>query len=131
MIERKYTHSFSELLDRLTVVNQKEIYANDDEVKRIFFEERKDILHDIDLYIKEGVVVNAETIHAAMLLQLVNSHIWENEAGARGEGGKKNYELTHALNADRANIKKRIQSLNGGRMDFKLNYIPGIWNIKW
>lgn len=132
MSEKKYMPSFAELIDRLTIISQKEMFAETDEMRFEFIKERNDIIHDINIFIKEGVQVSGEQVFASILLQLVNSHIWENEKAGRGEGETKNYELTHALNSDRAKIKKHIQTLIGGRIDHKLNYnINGAWPIKF
>lgn len=128
-MERKYLPSYAELIDRLSIVIQKEMFATDEEMRAAFVKERNDIIHDINVFISEGVKVNGEQIFSAMLLQLVNSHIWSNEGAGRGEGGEKNYEMTHALNADRAKVKRHIQEISGGRIDHKLNYIDGHWPI--
>lgn len=126
MTERKYTYSFAELFDRLSIVIQKELYATDKKMKSEFRKERLDIVHDISIF-----GVNGEIIFSAMLLMLCNSKMWDNESGARGDGNKTNFLLTHKLNASRAEIKKRIQEMIGGRIDYKLNYIEGAWTIKW
>lgn len=128
--ERAYNYSFAELIDRLSVITQKEIYEASADKSKSYYEERKNILHDLNVMVSEKPI-DAETIHAIMLLQLCNSHIWENESSARGDGENANFLHTHRLNADRAEIKRHIQEMRGGRIDHKLNYIDGVWKIKW
>jgi len=124
---RRYHLSFAELLDRLSIVSQKVIYAQEEEMKTAFISEREDILHDIDLF---RVKWDAKLSYAAMVLQHINAKIWDNESGGRGEGGDRNYDLTHALNSNRAEVKKWIQEYIGGRIDHKLNYIKGAWDLR-
>lgn len=141
-MERKYTLSFAELCDRLNIVIQKIIYSDDEEIKISFVIERDAIINDIDFCIKNGLVVSGDMINAIMSLQLINHLIWINEDDLRKaetnpcpvvdwEGRFKKIKFTHQLNADRSMVKKKIQSLFGGRIDYKLNYIPGILDFKW
>lgn len=130
-MERKYLPSYAELIDRLSIVIQKEMFATEEEMRAAFVKERNDIIHDINVFISEGIRIDGEHIFSAMLLQLVNSHIWENESGIRGDGEKKNYELTHSLNYDRSLVKKHIQEMINGRVDFKLSYSKGAWPINF
>lgn len=129
-MERRYNWSFSELIDRLSIVIQKVIHAETEEMKIAFVQEREDIVHDIDMFISEGVKVDGKAISDAMSLQIVNCAIWNGESAGRGDGGNKNYELTHALNSNRAEIKKHISERANGRVDFKLNYGNGIWDLR-
>ena len=124
--KRRYFPSYAELCDRLTIIVQKELYATDEKMKREFKKERQDIVHDITLFGVDG-----DLVFANMLLMLCNSKMWDNESAARGDGNKSNFLLTHKLNATRANIKKRIQEMQGGRIDYKLNYLEGEWKIEW
>lgn len=129
MGERKYNLSWAELIDRATIVAQKVVFSTDH--KEEFEKELAAIIHDIDLMIMEGVAVNGEAIKAIMFLMLVNSHIWENESALRGDGIGADLPKTHRLNADRAHIKKRLSELSNNRIDHKLNYNSGEWNIKF
>lgn len=124
--KRRYLPSYAELLDRLSIVIQKELYSTEKKLKIEFRKERLDIVHDISLFQVDG-----EMIFATMLLMLCNSKMWDNESGARGDGDKTNFLLTHKLNATRAAIKRRIMEMIGGRIDYKLNYIDGAWKIQW
>lgn len=129
MADRRFMPSFAELIDRLGIVIQKIVHSDNDELRMAFVQERDDIIHDIDQFILEGMKIDGSMISMACTLILVNCHIWENEAGGRGDGEKKNYEFTHGLNANRAEIKKHIQKKISGRIDEKLNYIKGIWEL--
>lgn len=130
-MSRKYNLSFAELIDRLTIVIQKIVFSENDEMRKSFVEERNDIIHDLNLFINnDGVTVDGELISRFCYLQLVNATIWANEGAARGDGEEKNYELTHGLNSDRATIKKSIQQQINGRIDYKLNYGFGYWNME-
>lgn len=131
LIERAYLLSFAELCDRLNIVLQKIIHSPTEEVKAIFTKEAKDIKHDIDLFIQEGVKIDSRMIEALMMLQLINREIWENESALRGDGDKSDLVKTHKLNSDRAFSKKRISILANGRVDEKLNYIGGLWNYNY
>lgn len=125
--KREYVWSFAELLDRLSVITQKIIYSENEDMQAAFKQERDNIVHDIDLYLEEGVKVTGKSIEAIMTLQLVNSHIWENESAFRGDGEKADLIKTHKLNSDRASMKRFLQESCGGRIDYKLNYGLGIW----
>lgn len=129
MNTRAYQWSFAELVDRLNIVLMKIVFSETEEMRAAFVKERDDIVHDINLFREEGVEITGEILMACLALQLVNHAIWSNEAGGRGDGKDKNYELTHSLNSDRATLKKHIQQKLGGRVDFKLNYGLGVWNF--
>lgn len=130
MGERAYRWSFAELVDRLSIVVQKIVYAESEEMRNSFVQERNDIVHDLDLFLKEGVAIDGEMISRICYLQLVNATIWANETAGRGEGSAANYEFTHGLNANRATIKKAISQKANGRVDHKLNYISGAWDLR-
>lgn len=127
---RLYMPSFAELVDRLNIVIQKIVFAENEEMRQAFVKEREDIVHDIDLFLKEGVAVDGQMISHICYLQLVNATIWANESGGRGDGESKNYELSHGLNSNRAHVKKAIQQKINGRIDHKLNYINGAWDLR-
>ena len=130
MENRKYTWSFAELVDRLSIVIQKIVYSETPEMANGFAKERDDIVHDLNLFLKEGVKLDGEMIYKICALQLINATVWSNESAGRGDGDQKNYELTHSLNSDRASIKKSISEQAKGRIDFKLNYGKGTWDFK-
>ena len=129
MEQRRYQWSFAELADRLGIVIQKIIYAETEEMRLAFIQERDDIVHDLDLFLKEGVQVDGKMISNICALQLINATVWNNESAFREGGDGVDLKLTHSLNSDRASVKKAISERANGRVDFKLNYNKGIWNI--
>ena len=97
-MNRKYLPTLSELIDRLSIVQLKEVFIT--EHKSEYSKEIKDILHDIQLVLDEkGGSINAETIRAIVVLSQMNLHIWHNESNYRkGIKDGNNLELTHGLN---------------------------------
>lgn len=127
---RRYTLSFAELCDRLSIVVQKVVYAETEEMRDAFAQERDDIIHDLNLFLNEGVEVDGQMISHLCYLQLINATIWNNESALRGDGDGSNLKFTHGLNSNRASVKKAISEKANGRIDPKLNYGLGIWNLK-
>ena len=70
-MSRKYLPTLSELIDRLSIVQLKEVFIPEN--KKEYAQEIKDIMHDIDL---EGL--DAELIRAVIVLAQMNLHIWHN-----------------------------------------------------
>ena len=132
--QRKYLPTLSELVDRLSIAQLKEVFIT--EHKAEYGAEIADILHDIDLLLKEGnVVVDARAIRAMVVLSQMNLHIWHNETNYRkGIKDGNNLELTHGLNGIRNTAKNRIQELSGGRKDYKIDCLAADfkdWEISW
>ena len=121
MNQRKYLPTLSELIDRLSIAQLKEVFIV--EHKEEYAEEIRDILHDIQLILDENTnVVNAETIRAIVVLSQMNLHIWHNESNYRkGIRDGNNLELTHGLNGIRNTSKNKIQEIVGGRKDYKID----------
>ena len=134
MIERKYLPTFSELIDRLSIVQLKEVFVT--EHKEEYEKEIKDILHDIQLCLDayDGVI-DAELIRAIVVLSQMNLHIWHNEANYRkGIKDGNNLELTHGLNGIRNTAKNKVQEIIGGRKDYKIDCLAAEfkdWEISW
>lgn len=133
-MERKYLPTLSELIDRLSIVQLKEVFIS--KHKEEYSQEIKDILHDIDLILKdENTEINAETIRAVIVLSQMNLHIWHNEANYRkGIKDGNNLELTHGLNGIRNVAKNKIQEIVGGRKDYKIDCLAADfkdWEISW
>ena len=81
-MDRKYLPTLSELIDRLSITQLKEVFIN--EHKQEYSEEISDILHDIDLTLKEkNVIISSEVIRAIVVLSQMNLHIWHNESNYR------------------------------------------------
>lgn len=134
MTKRQYLPTLSELIDRLSITQLKEVFITDH--KEEYAEEISDILHDIDLMIEEGALsFSADTIRAIVVLSQMNLHIWHNESNYRkGIKDGNNLELTHGLNGIRNTSKNIIQEINGGRKDYKIDCLAAEfkeWEISW
>ena len=134
MLNRKYLPTLSELIDRLSIAQLKEVFILDH--KEEYAKEISDILHDINLTIKEDdVILNSETIRAIVVLSQMNLHIWHNESNYRkGIKDNNNLELTHGLNGIRNTAKNKIQEIVGGRKDYKIDCLAAEfkdWEISW
>lgn len=133
-MERKYLPTLSELIDRLSIVQLKEVFITDH--KSEYASEIQDILFDIDQIIKENnLEFNAETIRGIVVLSQMNLHIWHNESNYRkGISEGNNLELTHGLNGIRNVSKNKIQEIAGGRKDYKIDCLAADfkdWEISW
>jgi len=134
MKERKYLPTLSELIDRLSIVQLKEVFISDH--KKEYAQEIKNIVHDIQLCLDEGIEpITAETVRAIVVLSQMNLHIWHNEANYRkGIKDGNNLELTHGLNGIRNTSKNKIQEIMGGRKDYKIDCLAAEfkdWEISW
>ena len=132
--ERKYLPTLSELVDRLSIVQLKEVFIP--EHKEEYAQEISDILHDIELSIRENeITIDSDTIRAIIVLSQMNLHIWHNESNYRkGIKDGNNLELTHGLNGIRNTAKNKIQELAGGRKDYKIDCLAAEfrdWEISW
>ena len=83
--ERKYLPTLSELVDRLSIAQLKEVFISDH--KDEYAQEIKDIVHDIDLLLPESEGVDGEMIRAIVVLSQMNLHIWHNESNYRKGAG--------------------------------------------
>ena len=127
-MERKYLPTLSELVDRLSIAQLKEVFIV--EHKEEYAEEIKDILHDIGL-----LGLDADLIRSVVVLSQMNLHIWHNETNYRkGIKDGNNLELTHGLNGIRNTAKNKIQEVVGGRKDYKIDCLAADfkdWEISW
>lgn len=81
-MNRKYLPTLSELIDRLSIVQLKEVFIA--EHKAEYAKEINDILHDIQQHIDEtNAEINADVIRAIVVLSQMNLHIWHNETNYR------------------------------------------------
>ena len=128
MSKRKYLPTLSELIDRLSIAQLKEVFIS--EYKEEYAKEIKDIMHDINL---GGF--DAELIRSVIVLSQMNLHIWHNESNYRnGIKDGNNLELTHGLNGIRNTAKNKIQEIDGGRKDYKIDCLAADfkdWEISW
>ena len=134
---RKYLPTLGELIDRLTIVQLKEVKIP--KHKKEYEKEIKDIVHDINQILLDEKydidIVDGETIRAIIVLAQMNTHIWVNEDNARNGDNKGNkLMLTHGLNGIRNTAKNKIQVLDGGRKDYKTDCIASEfkdWEVSW
>ena len=134
MKERKYLPTLSELVDRLSIAQLKEVFIS--EHKDEYAQEISDIVHDINLILEDNdAEVNGEIIRAIVVLSQMNLHIWHNESNYRkGIKDGNNLELTHGLNGIRNTAKNKIQEIAGGRKDYKIDCLAAEfkdWEISW
>lgn len=133
--QRRYLQTFSELIDRLSIVQLKEVFIP--EHKEEYGQEISDIVHDIQIILDESPdgKVDAETIRAIVVLAQMNLHIWHNESNyRRGIKDGNNLELTHGLNGIRNTSKNIIQEVVGGRKDYKVDCLAADWSdweVSW
>jgi pyoverdine/dityrosine biosynthesis protein Dit1 len=130
---RKYLPTLSELIDRLSIAQLKEVFIT--EHKEEYAQEISDICHDIQLVLDSCENIDAETIRAVVVLSQMNLHIWHNESNYRkGVKDGNNLELTHGLNGVRNTAKNKIQEIVGGRKDYKIDCLAAEfkdWEISW
>lgn len=134
MTQRKYLPTLGELIDRLSIIQLKEVFIT--EHKSEYAEEIKDIVHDIDLILKSAdYELDGEFVRAIIVLSQMNLHIWTNEDNARsGDNQGNQLMLTHGLNGIRNTAKNKIQEKVGGRKDYKIDCIASEfkdWDISW
>ena len=134
MTDRKYLPTLSELIDRLSIVQLKEVFIP--EHKNEYSQEIKDIVYDIQCHINENKSeITADTIRAIVVLSQMNLHIWHNESNYRkGIKDGNNLELTHGINGIRNTAKNKIQEIVGGRKDYKIDCLAAEfkdWEISW
>ncbi len=126
---RKYLPTTSELIDRLSIVQLKEVFIS--EHKKEYAKEIKDIVHDL-----EDTGLDGEMIRAIIVLAQMNLHIWHNETKYRAGKGDGDLGLTHGLNGIRNTAKNKIQDAldDGGRKDYKIDCIAAEfkdWEVSW
>tara|TARA_Y100000593_G_C4290098_1_gene327794 strand:+ start:959 stop:1363 length:405 start_codon:yes stop_codon:yes gene_type:complete len=134
MSERRYLPTLSELIDRLSIVQLKEVFIPEHKDK--YAQEINDIIHDISLELSgKSCILNGEDIRAIIVLAQMNLHIWTNEDNARnGEDKGNKLLLTHGLNGIRNTAKNKIQESVGGRKDYKVDCIAAEfrdWEVSW
>jgi hypothetical protein len=133
-MERKYLPTLSELVDRLSISQLKEVFITDH--KEEYAKEIDEIVHDIELILSQADGrITGEQIRAIVVLSQMNLHIWHNESAVRkGTAGPANLALTHGLNGIRNTAKNKIQEVAGGRKDYKIDCLAAEfkdWEISW
>jgi len=126
---RKYLPTVAELIDRLSIIQLKEVFIKDH--KEEYAQEIQDIVHDLNEMNCAG-----DMIRAIIVLSQFNLHIWHNESAYRKDGFGAKLELTHALNGIRNTAKNKIQEnhANNERKDYKIDCIAAEycdWEPSW
>jgi hypothetical protein len=123
---RKYLPQIPDLIDRLTIVMMKEIFIPD--AAEEYADERRDIMHDVDLLLRNAPRVEARDIQAIIAITLANRFIWENEGAIRAnmdsesdESQLRRLRATHSVNGVRATAKNILAERTGGRKDHKID----------
>ena len=134
MSKRKWLPTLGELIDRLSIHQLKEVFIPEN--KKNYASEIQDMVHDIDLILKEHKgEITGEVIRAIIVLSQMNAHIWYNESMVRkGERGSDNLMLTHGLNGLRNTAVNKIMEVGGGRQDYKIDCLASEfkdWEISW
>ena len=141
MNERQYLPTFSELVDRLSIITLKSIFISEN--RSAYLLEREQIEHDIDLllhrvFTDRGKRLAVKEIRAIMMIMLANRYIWENENKARAGGAEQNAMLraTHSINGVRNTAKNVLAEWIGERVDLKVDCLAaelekdfGNWNV--
>lgn len=130
---RKYLPTISELIDRLSIIQLKEVFIT--EHKEEYAKEIKDIVHDLTNLLN-WEKPTGEMVRAIIVLAQMNTHIWYNETKYRQGEGDGNLGLTHGLNGIRNTAKNIIQDQidDDGRKDYKIDCIAAEfkdWEISW
>jgi hypothetical protein len=130
---RKYLPTLSELVDRLSIVQLKEVFIT--EHKKEYAREIAEITHDIEEILNEqDIRLTGKDVRAIIVLSQMNLHIWHNETKYRAGKGDGNLGLTHGLNGIRNTAKNKILENSGGRKDYKIDCIAAEfkdWEISW
>ena len=134
MEQRKYLPTLGELIDRLSIHQLKEVFIPEN--KDNYAQEMHDIVHDINMILKENdITLDADIIRAVIVLSQMNAHIWYNESDVRsGIKGSDNLLLTHGLNGIRNTAKNFITDILGGRKDHKIDCLAADfkdWEVSW
>lgn len=105
--KREYELPLGELVERLTIVQLRELLLNSDKYEK----EIKALEHDIDLILTEkGVTVNARIIRIIFLTAQLNTLIWlyKDKMNEAPENYAKYLKLSHQLNGLRNALKNKL-----------------------
>jgi hypothetical protein len=133
MSDRQWLPTLGELIDRLSIHQLKEIFIPEN--KENYANEIKQMVHDIDLVLKENKDnITGEVIRALIVLAQMNCHIWYNETKVRNGDKDGNLHLTHGINGIRQTASNKIMEVVGGRKDYKIDCIAAEfkdWEVSW
>jgi hypothetical protein len=128
---RKYHLEVGELLDRLTILQLKEVKVP--ETKEQVQQEIEEIVHDINCIITNShKQITAQFLRDLIILAQFNAHIWYNESEAR-KGNKDGnlLLLTHSINGIRVEARNRLQRLFDGRIEKKVDCLAAEFKEQW
>lgn len=128
---RKYHPEIGELLDRLTILQLKEVKVP--ETKEQVSQEIDDIVHDINcIMTNTQKQITAQFLRDLVILAQFNAHIWYNESEAR-KGNKDGnlLFLTHSINGIRVEARNRLQRLFDGRIEKKVDCLAAEFKDQW
>lgn len=132
-MERRHKLQLGELLDRLTILQLKEVKIP--ETREMVTQEIQDILHDVNLIITNTPKIHqitAEYLRDLIILAQFNSHIWYNESAARqGEKDGNLLLLTHSINGIRVEARNRLQRMVDGRIEKKVDCLAAEFKEQW
>ena len=132
MRQRKYLPTISDLIDRLSIIQLKEVFIP--EHKDEYADEIQDIVEGLEELMR-WEKPTGEMIRAIIVLAQMNAHIWYNESMVRkGDRGSDNLMLTHGLNGIRNTAVNKIMERVGGRKDYKIDCIASEfkdWEVSW
>ena len=141
--ERQYLPTLSDLVDRLTIVQQKAVFIHD---KRSEYDKEMSLLmHDIDLILSQlDRRLGAKEVHAIIVIMFSNRYIWEQESKTRDGSSNEpdaiqlqRLKATHSINGVRNTAKNVLAEIDGGRHDYKIDSLSadlpangyGDWNV--
>ena len=107
MEKRKYLPTLSELIDRLSIAQLKEVFIT---------EHKQEYAQEISAISMNGSTTGGESNYR------------------KGVKDGNNLELTHGLNGIRNTSKNKIQEKAGGRKDYKIDCLAAEfkdWEISW
>lgn len=134
---RSFVPSFGELIDRLCITSQKEIFIP--EQREVYTKQINEIIHDLDMLCQEkDMYIDGNVIRAIIVLTQMNTWIWQNEKNRRNniEDGN-DLSLTHSLNTIRTQCFSLLSQMAGDRGEFKKDaaiphkdWIPSLFDEK-
>ncbi len=136
--DRLWLPNFSELMDRLSIHQLKEVFLSEHKDK--YRDDMEDIVHDLNLIIEESdkIVISGEMIRAIIVIAQINTHIWYNESKVRS-GEEQDFsllKLTHGLNGIRNRAGNFILELidETKKRDYKIDCLASDdcqWDIQF
>lgn len=106
--------SFSEIIDRLSILNIKRFFIKKDAIS--FSKEIQKLHNDIDFYMdKNDILCTSQHFRLIISLAQINLNIWltKEEMTNHKDNYLKNMKLGHQLNGIRNQLKNKILDING------------------